>query len=299
MDLLCRFAPSPNGALHLGHAFSALCNERVAERIGARCLLRLEDIDTARCTPALERGILDDLRWFGFPFAEPVRRQSACFPAYEAALARLADRDLLFPCFCTRGDILRALGNRPDWPRDPDGSPLYPGTCRTLSPAARAARLAAGEPHALRLDMGRALGATDSPLGWTEFWEGQEAVRIAARPTRWGDAVLRRKDIPASYHIAVVLDDADQGISDIVRGADLFAATALHRLLQALLGLPEPRYHHHRLVLDSTGQKLSKSRDAVPLAALRRQGLTPEDVREMLDAMMGPPAAQGSSVVSQ
>jgi glutamyl-Q tRNA(Asp) synthetase len=299
MHLLCRFAPSPNGPLHLGHAYSALCNERVAERIGARCLLRLEDIDTARCTPALERGILDDLRWFGFPFSEPVRRQSACFATYEAALAQLAARELLFPCFCTRVDIFRAIGEDPAWSRDPDGSPLYPGTCRRLASAERAQRIAAGQPHALRLDMARALDSVHGPLGWTEFWEGPQGTRIAGKPARWGDAVLRRKDIPASYHVAVVVDDADQGITDIVRGADLFEATGLHRLLQALLGLPEPRYHHHRLVLDAAGQKLSKSRDAVPLAALRAQGLAPTDVRRRLDALMGPPAAQGSSVVSQ
>ncbi len=295
----CRFAPSPNGLLHLGHAFSVLRNERVAERLGAHLLLRLEDIDRVRCTPALDQAMQDDLRWFGFGWTGPVRRQSERFAAYGAALDRLRDDGLLFPCFCTRGALSQALGGRPDWPRDPDGSPLYPGTCRALPAAECDRRIAAGMPHALRLDMGRALSLRSAPLDWREFRETAEGMVIPAEPAAWGDTVLRRKDIPASYHLAVVVDDADQEITDVVRGLDLFAATSLHRLLQVLLGLPAPRYHHHRLVGDALGRKLSKSTQATALAALRRLGHSPSQLRQRLDALMAGPRAQGSSVVSQ
>lgn len=284
---VCRFAPSPNGPLHLGHAYSALCNRAVAARGGGRLLLRMEDIDRARCTPAFAAGIEDDLRWLGVGWEAPVVRQSERFPLYAAALDRLAARDLVYPCFCTRGDLVAATGSGLGGPRDPDGAPLYPGTCRALSAAARD-RHAASRPFCLRLDMARALGTLSQPLHWSEFGEGAAARRVAADPSAWGDAVLRRKDVPASYHVAVVADDAAQGVTDVVRGRDLFAATGLHRLLQALLGLPAPRYHHHRLVLDAAGHKLSKSRSSRPLAAWRQAGATPSDIDRAIEAGLEP-----------
>ena len=286
---LVRFAPSPNGPLHLGHAYSVLRNAQVAARLGADVRLRLEDIDTQRCTPPLAAAVLDDLAWLGFAWTGPVLRQSARFAAYAEALERLARRGLLFACFCTRGDVARAIEGRIGWPRDPDGSPLYPGTCRHLGGRVRAARVAQGVPHALRLDSARAMATLAAPLDWLEYGEGTTARRIVAEPAAWGDAVLRRKDIPASYHVAVTLDDSEQGVTDVVRGADLHAATSLHRLLQHLLGWTAPRYHHHRLVRGDVGQKLSKSEGARALATLRADGISPADVRALLDTMMGDP----------
>lgn len=284
---VCRFAPSPNGPLHLGHAYSALRNRAVAARDGGRLLLRMEDIDYARCTPASAAAIEDDLHWLGVAWETPVVRQSERSALYAAALDRLAARDLVYPCFCSRGDIVAATGFG-DGPRDPDGAPLYPGTCRHLSRAARN-RLAATRPFCLRLDMARALGTLSGPLHWCEFGEGTAERRVLADPPAWGDAVLRRKDIPASYHIAVVVDDAAQGVTDVVRGRDLFAATSLHRVLQALLDCPAPRYHHHRLVLDAAGHKLAKSRSSRPLAAWRQAGATPSAVDRAIEAGLEPP----------
>jgi glutamyl-Q tRNA(Asp) synthetase len=277
-----RFAPSPNGRLHLGHAYSALLNQRLAEAAKGDLLLRMEDIDTARCTAAFEASIKEDLHWLGFRWHGSIRRQSDHFALYGAALDLLAARQLLYPCFCTRGDIARALVGRSDWPRDPDGSSLYPGTCRHLDPAVRARFLAEGRPFQLRLDMAAALKTLTGALVWTEYREGETPEIQAANPAAWGDAVLRRKDIPASYHIAVVVDDALQGITDVVRGADLLEATGLHRLLQELLGSAAPAYHHHRLILDVEAQKLSKSRQSPTLVDLRQSGATPEDVRRLV-----------------
>ena len=279
---LCRFAPSPNGALHLGHAYSALCNHELATRTGGRMLLRMEDIDLARCSPANEAAIREDLAWLGVGWDGPVRRQSEHLGLYADALDRLAAERLVYPCFCTRGEIARALAGRPDWPRDPDGAPLYPGTCRQLGPAEIERRKTEVRPFGLRLDMGKALALAPPGLGWTEYRETAKPVWTAATPQLWGDAVLRRKDVPTSYHVAVVIDDALQGITDVVRGEDLLAATHLHRLLQAILALPAPAYRHHRLILDRDGRKLSKSRNSPPLAALRRAGATPRDIRAML-----------------
>jgi glutamyl-Q tRNA(Asp) synthetase len=292
-----RFAPSPNGFLHLGHALSALVNFEMARAAGGRLILRIEDIDQARCRPDYEQAIYEDLAWLGIEFEQPVRRQSAHFDDYRAALARLEALGLVYPSFESRGEIARLAAEREthgpihgpihgSWPRDPDGAPLYPGSARTLPDAERARRVAAGEPYALRLDMAAACNkpATGSPLTWRETGAGpaDETGLIVANPLVWGDAVLARKETPTSYHLSVVIDDALQGVTHVVRGQDLFWATGLHRLLQVVLGLPEPVYHHHRLILDAGGQKLSKSTRATALRALREDGAAPADIRRMV-----------------
>ena len=246
-----------------------------------RFLLRIEDIDLGRRRPEYEQAIYDDLRWLGLDWEKPVRRQSEHFDDYRAASAMLQARDLLYPCFCTRGDIARALADRPDWPRDPDGALVYPGTCQSVSIAEAERRMAAGEPFGLRLDMTRARGLLKRPLEWIEFGEGDVLALIAAAPHAWGDVLLVRKDIPTSYHLSVVVDDALQGVTDIIRGRDLYPATSVHRVLQALLDLPPPRYRHHHLVLDVRGQKLSKSEGAESLRELRARGVSPQLVRRM------------------
>ncbi len=276
-----RFAPSPNGRLHLGHAFSALFAYEAAREMDARFLLRMEDIDVARCPQAFVDAALEDLAWLGLTWEEPVRRQSEHMADYALALDRLLEMGLLYPCFCSRLDIERAHPPR----RDPDGAPVYPGTCRRLSPDERARRLAEGAPHCLRLDLERALrhpGVTG--LTFCEENEGPngETGILAARPDLWGDVILARKDIATSYHMAVVSDDALQGITHVTRGHDLFYATHIHRLLQALLGLPEPRYRHHRLIGDETGRKLAKSAGDLSLSALRAAGVTAADIRRQL-----------------
>lgn len=239
----------------------------------------MENIDTARCTRAFETAALEDLRWLGLDWPQPVRRQSEHLAHYRRVQARLTDEGLAYPCFCTRGDIARAVAGREDWPRDPDGSPLYPGTCRALAPAVRAARCAS-EPHAWRLDMAAAVARTGA-LAWAE-WDDAGATPVAAQPLAWGDVILARKDIGTSYHVAVVTDDALQGVTHVVRGQDLYAATAVHRVLQVLLGLPAPVYRHHPVLRDATGDKLAKSRGATPLRQLRAQGVTAQAVREFL-----------------
>ncbi len=267
-----RFAPSPNGFLHLGHAYSALLNQHWADDTGGRLLLRIEDIDPERSRPHFEAALLEDLAWLGLDWEKPPLRQSRRMVEYRAALDELTRRGLAFPCFCSRAEIGEACAARPNWPRDPDGSPLYPGTCRSLSPGERAGRLATGARFALRLDMAKALEATKAPLTYREFHEGLEGAVVVADPVRWGDALIGRRDAPTSYHIACTIDDHAQGVTDVVRGADLEAATSLHRLLQALLDLRTPVYRHHRLVMDGQGRKLSKSRMAVSLRELRAQG---------------------------
>ena len=266
-----RFAPSPNGALHLGHAYSALMNARLAAELGGRLILRIEDLDRARCKARFEAAIVDDLAWLGIHFPAPWRRQSEHGDDYAAALARLDRRGLVYPCFCTRSEVARASDGR----RDPDGAPLYPGTCRALSTAEAHARLARGEKAAYRLDMRRAREAAPADLSWREFGEGAAPFERAATPAVWGDVVLSGRDLAASYHLAVVVDDALQRVTDVVRGRDLFEATAVHRLLQALLGSPAPRYHHHRLVLDPSGAKLSKSRQSRVACGTARRRLEP------------------------
>jgi glutamyl-Q tRNA(Asp) synthetase len=274
-----RFAPSPNGYLHLGHALSALLNADMAQASGGRLLLRIEDIDATRCRPEYEAAIYEDLSWLGLSWEQPVRRQSEHDADYRAALSRLEAMGLVYPSFESRAEIAALVAAREPWPRDPDGAPLYPGAAKTLAPAERERRMQA-EPYALRLEMAAAI-ARAGPLTWTESGAGPdgETGTVAADPAAWGDVVLARKDAPASYHLAVTVDDAAQGVTDVVRGRDLFHATSVHRLLQALLGLPAPRYHHHRLILDADGRKLAKSTRATGLRELRAQGESAADIR--------------------
>ena len=277
-----RFAPSPNGYLHLGHAYSALQNERVARKLGGQLLVRIENIDLDRCRREYEAAIFEDLTWLGIAWQEPVRRQSEHFSDYACALEDLTGRGLLYPCFCSRTDIARKVNGAPDWPRDPDGAPLYPGTCKQMSADERAQRLAAGQHAALRIHMDEALSVAGMRLGWREYGEEDEPWDVTAEPALWGDAVIGRRDIPTSYHIAVVVDDHLQGITDVVRGQDLFNATSLHRLLQALLGLEAPNYRHHKLLRDKGGEKLSKSTRARAIRSLRNEGVSPLDLRRRL-----------------
>ena len=278
---ILRFAPSPNGRLHLGHAYSALLNADLARRMGGLCRLRIEDIDPVRSRPDLVAAIVTDLAWLGLTYPEPLRHQSRHLDSYRVTLQGLIARGLAYPCFCSRGQIrARAVANASN-PHDPDGAPLYPGTCRGLDPGITAERLARGEPHTWRLDMAAALRCADGSLDYEAF-DGAETRRVAADPARWGDAVIARRDVPTSYHLAVVHDDAEEGITHVVRGRDLEAATDLHVLLQRLLGLPTPRYHHHALILDPDGEKLAKSRGSQSLADLRAAGVTPEQIRARL-----------------
>jgi len=292
MPPVFRFAPSPNGYLHLGHAYSALRNADLARQSGGRLLLRIEDIDATRCRPEFEAAIYDDLAWLGVDWEQPVRRQSQHLAVYREALDRSTALGLVYPSFESRAEIVRMVAQRESsgaWPRDPDGAPLYPGTAKTLSASARERLLASGAPYALRLDMAAAL-ARAGALDWHEQGAGPggEASVVVAQPQAWGDVILARKDTPTSYHLAVVVDDALQGITDVVRGADLFWATSVHRLLQCLLDLPAPRYQHHALIRDAAGSKLSKSTRATGLRELRAAGLTPGDIRRQLGLAASP-----------
>lgn len=283
-----RFAPSPNGELHLGHAYSALLNARLARERNGRLLLRMEDIDTERCTPALEAAALRDLEWLGLRWESPVRRQSEHLADYRAVLDRLIDRGLVYPAFMSRGAIRAFIADTVDrgasWPRDPDGVPLYPAADRQLSQRERRRRIDAGEPFAWRLDTAAAIAETGRTLSWLEHTDETLAHRreIAADPAAWGDVILARRDIATSYHLSVVVDDALQGITHVVRGLDLYASTAVHRLLQTLLDLPAPTYFHHRLILDEDGRKLSKSLGHTGLRVLREAGASPGDVLALL-----------------
>jgi glutamyl-Q tRNA(Asp) synthetase len=283
---ILRFAPSPNGYLHLGHAYSALLNHDMARELGGRLLLRIEDIDKGRSRPEFEAAIYEDLAWLGVSWLEPVRRQSEHFADYELALEKLNALRLLYPSFESRSEIAALVAERERqgrWPRDPDGAPLYPGRGRKLSVAERKRRVEAGEAYALRLAIDAAVTQT-GVLTWNETGHGphDQTGTVTAAPLMWGDVVVARKDMPTSYHLAVTIDDALQGVTDVVRGQDLFWSTSIHRLLQALLGLPEPGYHHHRLILDADGRKLSKSTDAKSLRELRAAGATPQDIRRMV-----------------
>ncbi|HEY6754939.1 MAG TPA: tRNA glutamyl-Q(34) synthetase GluQRS [Pseudolabrys sp.] len=287
MQPVFRFAPSPNGYLHLGHAMSALLNADMARAKGGRLLLRIEDIDTARCRPEYEAAINEDLTWIGLEWETPVRRQSHHWEDYRAALRRLEGMGLIYSSFESRAEIARLVAEREargPWPRDPDGVPLYPGEAKKIPDSERRRRIASGEPYALRLDMQAAL-ARAGALTWIETGAGLagETGTITADALAWGDVILARKETPTSYHLAVTVDDAAQGVTDVVRGRDLFYATAVHRLLQTLLGLPQPRYHHHRLILDADGNKLSKSTQSTGLRELRAGGVSPDEIRHLAD----------------
>ncbi|TGS11642.1 tRNA glutamyl-Q(34) synthetase GluQRS [Mesorhizobium sp. M2E.F.Ca.ET.209.01.1.1] len=285
--LTFRFAPSPNGELHLGHAYSALLNQQMAAQVGGRLLLRIEDIDITRCTPQFEAGIFRDLDLLGLRWEEPVRRQSEHFAEYRAVLDRLIAEELVYPAFMSRGEIrafIAEAGGR-DWPRDPDGVPLYPPLDKALPASERKRRIAENMPFAWRLDVEAARMRVRADLSWIEFAdETMSATRtVEAQPQAWGDVIVARRDTPTSYHLAVVVDDALQNISHVVRGQDLYAATGVQRLLQELLGLPQPRYFHHRLILGPDGRKLSKSFKDTGLAALREAGMSPQDVRRLVE----------------
>jgi glutamyl-Q tRNA(Asp) synthetase len=286
-----RFAPSPNGFLHLGHALSALLNFDMAQCSGGRFLLRMEDIDATRCRPEYEAASYEDLAWMGLSWEKPVLRQSARTGAHEAALHRLDAMGLVYPSFESRAEITRLVAERDragPWPRDPDGVPLYPGCARELPKAERQQRIEAGDPFALRLHVAAAVALAQQRGGerltWTEAGAGPEGETgvVVTDPAVWGDVILARKDVPTSYHLSVVVDDACQGVTHVVRGQDLFHATSVHRLLQHLLRLPAPLYHHHRLILDADGRKLSKATGATGLRELRAAGATPREVRRMV-----------------
>ena len=274
-----RFAPSPNGYLHLGHAYSALFTQRAAATVDGVTLLRIEDIDVTRCKPEFDTAIREDLEWLGYPFPEPVMRQSERFPIYEATAAKLRQAGLIYPCFCSRAEIAAQATER-----DPEGAPLYPGTCRHLAPAEVETRLAAGHPVQWRLNMqlaqeeiGDILVIRECPVTDCDVLFSEERPR-PCEPGRWGDVVLVRKETPTSYHLSVVVDDAEQGVTHVTRGMDLHAATDIHVLLQALLGLPSPLYAHHGLITDGLDMKLSKSDGVQPLRALRESGWSSEQV---------------------
>jgi glutamyl-Q tRNA(Asp) synthetase len=271
--IVTRFAPSPTGYLHLGHVRSAWEGWRAARQAGGRFLLRIEDIDRTRCRPEFDAAIIEDLAWLGLGWDGEVRRQSKHFDDYRAALARLNGEGMLYPCFCTRRDIQAEIARAGGAPQG-EAAAVYPGTCRRLSAAERAARIASGIDYALRLDLAAALTCT-GPLHWSE-----EGRHIPAEPQRLGDVVLARKDVPVSYHLAVAVDDALQGVTLVTRGIDLFAATHIHRVLQALLGLPTPAYRHHPLLTDAAGRRLAKRDKALTVRAMREAGAVPADILE-------------------
>ena len=274
--IITRFAPSPTGYLHIGHAYSALLAWRTAKEAGGRFILRIEDIDGDRCKPEFEQAIYEDLAWLGIEWETPVRRQSEHLADYADALARLAAQGLTYPCFCTRGDIKAELGRIGGAPHDGIAGPVYPGTCRALSDHDRANRLAAGKVHAIRLRMAEAVSRTGA-ISWHDLDRGT----VIGDPLRHGDVVLARKDIPTSYHLAVTSDDALQGITQVTRGEDLVEFTDIHGLLQALLGLAAPQYRHHKLLTDANGRRYAKRDRSLTIRALRAAGITAEEVRGM------------------
>lgn len=286
MSVVSRFAPSPNGYLHLGHALSAIDGFETAKRADGRFLLRIEDIDTVRSREEYVAAIFEDLSWLGLTWETPVLRQSQHFDRYRGLASQLSAMGLLYPCFVTRAEI--ALGAATtQGPRDPDGAPLFYRSQQGLTEAEIARRLENGEPYALRIDMKKALDQARTMLNgqsltFVERGNGGRPEIVAAQPERWGDAIIVRKDTPASFHLAVVADDAWQGVTLVTRGRDLFAATDLHRLLQVLLELPQPEYAHHRLLTGADGRKLAKSAGDTALRDLRAKGTNPDDIRRML-----------------
>ena len=287
-----RFAPSPNGWLHLGHAFSAITAHDFARELGGDFLLRIEDIDMGRCRPEYVEGIYDDLAWLGLTWDGPVRRQSDHFADYEQALKTLRDRGLVYPCFATRKDINDAIVSSgigfARWPLDPDGAPVYPGIYKDLAPSELNRLMWEGRTYAWRLDMEMALAEAEEinggPITFTEIGAGPRGQKgvLPINPLRYGDVVIARKDVPTSYHLAVTLDDAAQGVTVVTRGQDLFPATYVHRVLQILIGLPEPRYRHHGLIRDETGRRLSKTAKDQGLRDLRAGGASPADIRRLI-----------------
>lgn len=274
---ITRFAPSPSGHLHLGHAYAAFVASETARRSDGTFLLRIDDIDRARSRTEFEEAIFEDLAWLGLTWQEEVPRSSGNMPKYRSALDGLSARGLLYPCFCTRADIRAEIERSDEAPHGPAGS-VYPGICRGLTDDERRTRIEAGEPHALRLHMARALEIAGGELVWIDA----EAGEVKADPAAHGDVVLARKDTPTSYPISVVIDDAAQGINLVTRGKDLFHATDVQRLLQELLGLPVPDYHHHRLVTDDVGNRLATRDSAHTLRQMRMDGATPESVMVQL-----------------
>ena len=277
--VVTRFAPSPTGLLHIGHGYSALAGYEAARASGGRFLVRIEDIDITRCRPEFEAAIFEDLAWLGLAWETPVRRQSEHFGDYRAALDRLDRMEVLYPCFCTRAEIAAEITRSPSAPHGPEG-PLYPGTCRALSASERAQRMETGEPYALRLDVAAALGRTSKILTWHD----RHAGTVIAQTESLGDVVLARKDVPTSYHLAVTVDDHVQGVTLVNRGVDLFQATHIHRLLQALLGYEPPDYHHHPLLLDAQGKRFAKRNKSVTISTIRASGLSPETFLKELRA---------------
>ncbi|MFD2204408.1 tRNA glutamyl-Q(34) synthetase GluQRS [Kiloniella antarctica] len=273
--IILRFAPSPSGYLHLGHAYSALFSATQAQKLKARLLLRIEDIDTTRCRKSFEDAIYEDLRWLGIKWEEPVRIQSQHMNDYKKALDQLDEQHLLYPCFCTRKEIQAEIKQSGKAPHGPDGL-IYPGTCKKIPLGQRQEKIDQGHPYALRLDMKKSIELT-GPLYWRDVSAGQ----IKATPEDFGDVVLARKDIATSYHLAVTVDDALQEVNYITRGKDLFEATHIHRLLQALLVLPVPTWHHHNLIYDDTGTRLAKRHNALALRELRERGQNPKQVTAM------------------
>ncbi len=276
VPVVTRFAPSPTGRLHLGHAYAALFAWHAAREAGGRFLLRIEDIDATRCRPEFAAAIEEDLAWLGLDWEKPVRRQSEHFAEYASALDTLKARGLIYPCFCTRAEIRAEIARAGAAPHGSNG-PVYPGTCRRLDDSERERRIAEGRPYALRLDVAKAIALT-GPLTWFD----RERGTVPADPLSLGDVVLARKETPTSYHLSVTVDDHCQGVTLVTRGEDLFAATHIHRLLQALLGFPTPTYHHHRLVTGPDGERLAKRAGAPTLRSLREAGRTPAQVRAMV-----------------
>ena len=282
-----RFAPSPNGFLHLGHAYSALLNYEMANKTGGKYLLRIEDIDTARCKQEFEQAIESDLSWLGINWEKPVRRQSEHFLDYEQAFLKLKDLGLVYPAVLSRSEIKRFIDQHSIgkcWPVDPEGVPIYPDEQLVISESERKQRLKREKSIIWRLDMKKALATINQNFFWFEngFGPNGETGQIVANPAVWGDVILVRKDTPTSYHLSVVVDDAYQRVTHIVRGQDLFWSTSIQRLLQMLLNLPEPKYFHHELIFDELGKKLSKSEQHTGIKLLRESGVTLREIKKRL-----------------
>lgn len=280
--LVTRFAPSPTGRLHIGHAYSALFGFRKAREGGGVFILRIEDIDEGRCRPEFEQGIYEDLRWLGLDWQTPVRRQSAYMDDYKDALYKLSEMGVLYPCFCTRKDIQDEIARAASAPHGPEGA-LYPGTCRHLHDDERAEKMREGRAYAFRLDLGKAVAVLAGKGRWPLTWRDAERGELVATPEILGDVVLARKDVSASYHLSVTVDDHLQGVTMVTRGEDLFYASHLHRLLQELLGLDVPEWHHHKLLLDAEGKRFAKRNNSVTLQHLREvEKKSPLDVMRMI-----------------